>query len=160
MTYSGSNGKIAVKYLQKEDAAIRKRYRDNKSFGRAGESRAVDFLDRKGYEIIAQNYRCRFGEIDIVASEGDVLCFIEVKTRSSVRYGSPCQAVDRQKVLHIKRCAWSFLHQQGYIQHRDKLVKRDDRTRSFSAMRIEIIEVIYNEEKFYIRHLRDVGMNV
>lgn len=134
----------------------------------------MEYLDKKGYIIHDVNFRCRYGEIDIVASEGGALCFIEVKTRSSFKYGSPCQAVDREKMMHLKRCAWVYIRAKGYVQQSGRLVKQAGRqhcstgngkpswyvrglaSQSYCTMRIEIIEVIYNEDKFFIRHLRDV----
>ena len=65
--------------------------------GKIGEQAAAKFLKRHGYKILAQNYRCKLGEIDIIAKDGLVLVFIEVKTRSGTRYGSPAAAVNIRK---------------------------------------------------------------
>ena len=71
-----------------------KRYVGN---GYKGEQIACRFLKKSGYEIIDKNYRCRFGELDIIAVENNVLCFIEVKSRKSYEYGLPEEYVDRRK---------------------------------------------------------------
>jgi putative endonuclease len=65
--------------------------------GRFGEQLAVGHLETAGLEILARNWRCRQGELDIVARDGSQLVFVEVKTRSSRAFGSPAEAVDRAK---------------------------------------------------------------
>src|SRR5437764_1279455 len=61
--------------------------------GAAGEAAAAAELSRRGYRILARNFRCRGGEADIVAEEGEVLVFVEVKTRSGLHHGLPREAV-------------------------------------------------------------------
>ena len=61
---------------------------DSRLRGRWGEALAAEFLRRKGYRIIASGWRCRFGELDLVAEGGEFLCFIEVKLRGSERFGT------------------------------------------------------------------------
>jgi len=94
---------------KQRQSSSEKRYKSNRIFGRAGESRAVEYLDRKGYEVIAQNYRCRFGEIDIIAACQDVLCFIEVKTRRSNEFGTPAEAVTYYKKRNFVNTAKWYL---------------------------------------------------
>jgi putative endonuclease len=79
--------------------------------GEIGEGLAVKFLKKKGYKIIKQNYRTRIGEIDIIAREGDTLVFIEVKTRESIAYGRPFEAVDYFKKRKIANVALLYLKQ-------------------------------------------------
>ncbi|MBN2073163.1 MAG: YraN family protein [Actinobacteria bacterium] len=74
-----------------------------------GELLAADYLIRKNYRIIERNYRCRYGEIDIIASEGSNLVFLEVKSRSSDSYGHPGESVDREKIMRIRRTATCYL---------------------------------------------------
>ncbi len=66
-------------------------------------------MERHGYEILAMNYRNRKGEIDIVARDGDYLCFVEVKYRKDASTGNPLEAVDRRKQMVICRVADYFL---------------------------------------------------
>lgn len=80
-----------------------------KNTGHFGEETAVAYLKQIGYLIIERNYRKRFGEIDIVAQDGDVVVFVEVKTRRSVRFGSPFEAVDRRKQKNMTRVALAYL---------------------------------------------------
>jgi len=82
----------------------------NKRFvGSTGESIACRFLKDKGYKIIEKNFRCRSGEIDIVAMDGEDLCFIEVKMRKSSSYGPPYLAVTPQKQKQISIAALNYL---------------------------------------------------
>lgn len=78
------------------------------SFGRVGEDFAVSFLRQHGYKVIERNFRSRFGEIDIIAVDGDTLVFVEVKARWSKKFGAPEEAVTPQKLYKIKRTAEYF----------------------------------------------------
>ena len=80
--------------------------------GRRGEDLAVDYLKQRGYRIIERNYRCPFGEIDIVAQQGEVVVFIEVKTRRSPRFGDPQQSITLEKRKHISRIALDYLQKK------------------------------------------------
>lgn len=71
------------------------------------------FLRSRGYRIIRRNYRARRGEIDIIASEGDVICFVEVKARHSGFFGSPEEAVSYFKQRQIAKAAICYLRQAG-----------------------------------------------
>jgi putative endonuclease len=81
---------------------------DRIALGRWGEDVAVRHLEAAGYEVLARNWRCREGELDIVARAGGALVFVEVKTRSGVGYGEPAEAVDRRKArrLHVLAARW------------------------------------------------------
>ena len=72
--------------------------RFNRKKGMRGERLAAKYLKRCGYKIVERNFRCPFGEVDIIARQGDVLAFVEVKARSSEDYGTPSQAVNRQRM--------------------------------------------------------------
>lgn len=87
--------------------------KERQQLGRAGEERAADFLRRAGYRILAANYRTRRGELDLVAEEGGELVFVEVKTRTSLAFGSPAEAVDRRKQQQIGRAAQEYLLREG-----------------------------------------------
>ena len=78
--------------------------------GRIGEDIAAQYLRLIGYGIIGKNLRIGRNEIDIVASDGDCLVFVEVKTRRSSRYGEPAEAVGRDKILGIRRAAGRFIN--------------------------------------------------
>ncbi|GAA3023222.1 YraN family protein [Microbacterium dextranolyticum] len=80
--------------------------------GRAGEDRATAYLRERGYAVLERNWRCAAGEIDIVATQGEDLVVVEVKTRRSVGFGHPFDAVDARKRDRLWRlgCAWAREH--------------------------------------------------
>lgn len=80
--------------------------------GRAGEERAADELSRRGYTIVARNWRCSAGEIDIVATRGADLVAVEVKTRSGTAFGHPLEAIGDEKLRRLWRLArlWAKAH--------------------------------------------------
>lgn len=80
--------------------------------GRSGEDTVARYLQKKGYKILVQNYRCQLGEIDIIARDGDVLVFIEVKTRSGCTFGSPAAAVTPRKQRQISKAAQWYLTEE------------------------------------------------
>ncbi len=82
---------------------------DEKHFGNLGESFARGYLQREGFNIHFAPFRCRSGEIDIIASEGETLVFIEVKTRRSLHFGSPIEAVNDAKQRQILKVARFFI---------------------------------------------------
>lgn len=77
--------------------------------GQKGENLAALFIRDKGYNIIVRNYRCKIGEIDIIAKDNDTLVFIEVKTRSNLAFGSPATAITAKKQRQISRTAQNYL---------------------------------------------------
>lgn len=83
--------------------------------GKYGERVAVRHLEDAGFEIIARNWRCAEGEIDIVARERDVLVICEVKTRTGLGYGLPAEAITRRKAARLRRlaCRWLEQHPAG-----------------------------------------------
>jgi putative endonuclease len=80
-----------------------------KTLGKKGEDIAAAFLKKKGYNILFRNYKCSFGEIDIIAKHKKTLSFIEVKTRSTKKYGLPQEAVTPAKQAKISRVALEFV---------------------------------------------------
>lgn len=83
--------------------------RTSKDLGRLGEKMAVRFLRSRGYNIFKNNYSCPLGEIDIVAEHGNCLVFVEVKTRTSERFGPPLSSITWQKERHIIRNCLFYL---------------------------------------------------
>ena len=81
----------------------------NQSFGAWGEELVATWYREHGYAIVARNWRCRQGEIDIIASSGSVLVICEVKTRANADFGSPASAVDVNKQQRLRRLAAHWL---------------------------------------------------
>lgn len=106
---------------------------DNRVFGRIGENAAADVLRAKGYKIVRQNYRCRYGEIDIIAEKYGEVSFVEVKTRQGLDFGRPCEAVTEKKKQHLRKAAYCYLREM-----RD----RGDIPRRYG---FQVFEVIVNQ---------------
>lgn len=77
--------------------------------GADGERAAAQHLKSQGYRLITRNFSTRAGEIDIIASDGDTLCFIEVKTRASGEFAPPHAAVNRKKQMRMRSAATAYL---------------------------------------------------
>ena len=111
---------------------------NNRRFGIIGEKIAQGFLLNKGYDILETNFYTKIGEIDIIAKKDKCIVFIEVKTRTSLKYGTPAMAVNSIKKKHIKSVAKTFLH-----LHR----------LSNSEIRFDVIEIFINEGKCEVNHI-------
>ena len=77
--------------------------------GRFGEDLAAAHLGAAGWHIVERNWRCADGEIDLIAIDGDILVFVEVKTRSTTAFGDPLEAVDAAKAVRVRRLASRWL---------------------------------------------------
>lgn len=101
---------------------------DSKELGHFGEAYTATHLADLGYRIIARNYRSRYGEIDIVAEQGDTVVFVEVKARRSRIYGEPKEAVGIRKQQKLIRTAMIFLQENNWEER---------------ACRFDVIEVVF-----------------
>lgn len=92
--------------------------------GAMGEDVASRYLQSHGLVVLERNWRCREGEIDLVATDGDTLVVVEVKTRSGIDYGRPAEAVTRSKLSRIRRLAqlWLAANRVGWVQVRFDVV--------------------------------------
>jgi putative endonuclease len=84
----------------------------NQAKGKAAEGVAAAWLRGQGYEILAHNHMTRLGEVDLVAKDGETLCFVEVRSRATSTFGSPAQTVTRRKRQRIAKAAtdWAVRH--------------------------------------------------
>lgn len=82
---------------------------DSRLKGQRGERWAAKYLRCKGFHVVAANWRCRFGEIDLIAADSAFLCFVEVKLRRSAAYGSAGAYVDRRKQNRLRTAAELYL---------------------------------------------------
>jgi putative endonuclease len=81
--------------------------------GSEAETIATRLLARKGYRIVERNYRCKSGELDIVARDGDVLCFVEVRSRRDGEHGHAAEMIDRRKQMQVTRVARWYLAERA-----------------------------------------------
>lgn len=116
-----------------------------RKFGILGEDIATCYLKDLNYEIIERNFRCRSGEIDIIAKDEDELVFVEVKTRSNLICGNPAEAVNSLKMKHIYRVAEYFIYKNNMINN---------------FVRFDVIEVYLKNKLYNIKHLKNVELNV
>lgn len=77
--------------------------------GQGGEEAAVQYLQSQGYDIRSRNFRCRFGELDVIAQKGQLLCFVEVRMRSTAVWGDPAQTVSWAKQRKVVKTALHYL---------------------------------------------------
>lgn len=119
---------------------------DPKELGRRGEKAAVNFLKRHGYEILETNWSCFAGEADIIAREGDVLCFVEVKTRSNTEHGFPSEAVNAKKRDRYERIAACYLKDYDTVD---------------VSVRFDIISIlVLSEHRAFLRfHINAFGID-
>ncbi|MFC8681424.1 YraN family protein [Microbacterium ureisolvens] len=85
---------------------------DKDDLGRAGEDRALRYFEERGFTILARNWRCRDGEIDLVVADRTIVAVVEVKTRRSEGFGHPFEAIDGRKRARLWRLAvaWASAH--------------------------------------------------
>ena len=111
----------------------------NKEIGKLGEDIAAHYLKQHGYKILDRNFECRQGEIDIIAIDKKELVFIEVKTRTSNKFGFPSEAVNKIKQKHMLQTIQYYL----YI-----------RNLSEEFIRIDIIEIFINDNIYKVNQIK------
>ncbi len=86
-------------------------FKDRKRTGDLGEKQAKKFLKKQGYKILEANYRCKLGEIDIVARDKDAIVFVEVRTKRNLDYGTPEESVNSTKRAKLIKLAEYYMQQ-------------------------------------------------
>ena len=123
---------------KKSSATTLSRGKRNKALGRRGEDAAAQYLVKRGYEILERNWTCFAGEADIIARDGDVLVFIEVKTRSDERMGFPSEAVTKEKRQRYEKIACTYVADHEFTD---------------MLMRFDVLGMlVIDEERFIVRH--------
>lgn len=84
-----------------------------KDKGKAAEEAAASYLEQAGWRIVERNWSCRSGELDIIAEQGEILLFVEVRSRSGIGYGMPAESIDGRKIQQVRRTAEVYLHRFG-----------------------------------------------
>ena len=113
--------------------------------GRWGEEQAAEYLRQKGFRLVAANWQCRFGEIDLIAEDGNFLCFVEVKLRKSAAYGSAGAFVGQRKQQKLRTAAQLYL-----AWHPTKLQPRFDVIEIYAPQGSDTVrpEIIHLENAF------------
>ena len=142
-----------------------------KELGNLGEQLATEYLEKNKYKIIKRNFYCKHGEIDIIAKDKSEIVFIEVKTRNSLKYGMPCEAVTPYKQKHIKLTSKYYIYKNflynidirydvigikqnhmykaaRYFLYKKNLLKE--------FIRFDVIEVLIKKGKFNINHIKQI----
>ena len=86
----------------------------NLEIGQLGENIAKEYLEKKGYKILEQNYKNKYAEIDLIAKYKDILVFVEVKTRIGEQFGLPEQALNRNKIHRLIRNSQAYMFKKKY----------------------------------------------
>lgn len=113
---------------------------NNVDLGRHAERQALAYLNAQGYAIITRNYKTKFGEVDIIAKDKDVYCFVEVKARRSQKFGLPEEAVTKTKQKQIIKAALAFLKNSRLME---------------SHLRFDVVSIIYCADGPIIRLIKD-----
>ncbi len=115
--------------------------KNNKTTGKKGEEIARGLLEKKGYNIIETNWGNRFGEIDIIAKDGDVFVFVEVKTKVGAGFGSPEEMVNWRKLNQVQRMANMYFKAVNNLKRIDVVaVVLDEKGKT---VRIDHYEAVY-----------------
>lgn len=110
---------------------------NKRTIGSEYEKIAAEYLHNSGYEILFLNFRSKTGEIDIISMDGNTLVFVEVKYRSSAKYGYPEEAVDYRKQIKIRKTAMYYMMKEKYCDN--------------TSVRFDVISILGKE----IKHIKD-----
>jgi len=111
-----------------------------KNLGQNGEKAAVNYLLEKGYALLATNFKTKTAEIDIIARDSETICFVEVKTRTSLKRGLPREAVNHTKQQKIISAATLYLKENNLFHQR---------------ARFDVVEVIYLKDLWQINLIKN-----
>ncbi len=111
----------------------------HKELGKQGEQIAAEHLIEKGFTILERNWQSSHQEVDIIAKQGGLVCFVEVKTRATDKFESPYKAVNKQKQKHLIRAA------QRYIEKLSEEVEA----------RFDVISIVLNAHQQEIEHIEE-----
>lgn len=109
--------------------------------GKLGEDLAVKYLQQQNYKVIERNFECKQGEIDIIALDKNELVFIEVKTRTNIKFGKPAEAVDDTKQKHLIKAVKYYL----YSRHLEN-----------EFVRIDVMEIYLYDNKYRVNHIKQI----
>lgn len=112
--------------------------------GKSGEDEAEEYLEKLNYKILSRNFRCKSGEIDIIAKDKKEVIFIEVKTRTTLVCGTPSESVNVNKKRHIREAAKYYLYKENLYN---------------VFCRFDVIEIYFLNNVCEISHIKNVDIN-
>lgn len=112
----------------------------NKETGNRGETLAAEYLQIKGYTILGRNYHSKWGEVDIIAKDKNIVVFVEVKTKTTDKYGEPWEMVNAWKIEQVKKMGEMWSREYGWE----------------GRVRMDVIGVYLNEVEPRIEHWESV----
>lgn len=115
--------------------------KERKSLGEWGEQKAKQLLLDQGYKFITENWRNRFGEIDLIMLDQDRVVFIEVRTKSNNAYGSGIESINYRKQNQLRKMAAAFLQYKNWWDY---------------SVRFDVISVDKDNENYQIHHFKNV----
>jgi len=113
---------------------------NNHKLGKVGEKAAAKFLQKKGYQFLAQNFRHKRGEVDIICKDGDYIVFVEVKTRTGLSHGHPKEAVTTTKQKRVTDTALYYLSHHGITD---------------ANIRFDVVEILVQDGQVYASHIEN-----
>lgn len=136
----------------------------NKALGEYGEKIAQFFLSKIGYLILEKNYKCKFGEVDLIARTNNLIIFVEVKTRSNLSYGYPEESIEYFKIQKIKNIANYFITRKNLESFDVRFdvisIKLDIKHKDFKNIEFSLIEDFFKnnnltkiKNRFNLRHI-------
>ena len=114
--------------------------RERIEFGKEAEKSAVNFLKSQGYKFFKHNYKTKFSEIDIIAEDRGVICFIEVKARHSNLFGEPTEAISPMKQRQISKSALCYLKENNLLER---------------SARFDVVTLLYEKDLPEINLIKD-----
>ncbi|NLW90132.1 MAG: YraN family protein [Syntrophomonadaceae bacterium] len=112
---------------------------NKRELGRQGEEMAARYLKKQGYQILERNYHTRYGELDIICIKRNELVFVEVKTRRSIQYGTPEEAITPRKMDHLRKAAFIYIE----ASHPN-----------FRELRFDVITIMMVDASEQINHIK------
>ncbi|CAM4349495.1 UPF0102 protein [Paenibacillus macerans] len=116
---------------------------ERKARGREAEQAAGDYLNTLGYTILKRNWRCRSGELDLIAKDGHTIVIVEVRSRShrAAAFGTPAESITPRKIKQVRDTAAVYLHQTG---------------QTLADVRFDVVAVTYGpEDKPTVEHIKN-----
>ncbi len=114
--------------------------KNKRDIGKNGENLAITFLENKNYKVLSKNYVKNHGEIDIIASFNEVVVFVEVKLRNSLKYGHPLESISAKKVAKLMETANLYITENNLEE---------------KEVRFDVISILLSNEAYKIEHIEN-----